>query len=261
MRIALVSFDPNLGDRNSNLKAAKRYLRIASDLGANMCVFPESTLTGFCFPSYSQAEFLSDSTSLNFLKNGAIDMGLSVVFGLFLKNEISNKVNNSALVIDKSGEVVLRYDKIHLFSPGSENQFNSCGNELKFVAIDAVQFGISICYDLRFPEMYTAMSSFCDVVLNLANWPSVRRNHWQTLLSARAIENQFFSIGVNRYGLDKEGNFFAGDSMIYDPWGDLVRPEFTRDHISVYSLNIDLVSSVRNKFPVSNDRRFKVSLS
>jgi predicted amidohydrolase len=108
--------------------------------------------------------------------------------------------------------------------------------------------------------MYTAMSPFCDVVLNLANWPSVRSNHWQTLLRARAIENQLFLIGVNRYGLDKEGTFFAGDSMIYDPWGDLVHPEFTRDHLSVYSLNLDLVSSVRNSFPVSRDRRFKVSL-
>ena len=260
MRIALVSFEPEVESLQSSLKAAKKYLKVAKDYGASMCVFPESTFTSFCFPSYNKAEFFSDSTSINFLKHEAADMGISVVFGLFIKNEFSTKVHNSVLIIDKSGDIILRYDKLHLFSPGKENQFNLSGDEVKVGVVDSIPFGISICYDLRFPEMYTAMSPFCKAILNLANWPSVRSHHWQTLLRARAIENQLFLIGVNRYGFDQEGTFFAGDSMIYDPLGELVYPEFTSGAISIYSLNFDLVSSVRNNFPVSNDRRFKVSL-
>lgn len=260
MRIALVSFEPKIDSLQFNLNTAKKYLKVAKDYGASMCVFPESTFTSFCFPSYSKAEFLSDSTSINFLKHEASDMGISIAFGLFIKNEFSTKVHNSLLVIDKSGEIILRYDKLHLFSPGKENQYNLSGEELKVGIIGSVPFGVSICYDLRFPELYSAMSPFCKVILNLANWPSVRSHHWQTLLRARAIENQLFLIGVNRYGFDQEGTYFAGDSMIYDPLGELVRPEFANGAISIYSLDFDLVSSVRSNFPVLKDRRFKVSL-
>ena len=88
MRIALVSFEPKVESLQSSLKAAKKYLKVAKDYGASMCVFPESTFTSFCFPSYNKAEFFSDSTSINFLKHEAADMGISVVFGLFIKNEL-----------------------------------------------------------------------------------------------------------------------------------------------------------------------------
>ena len=120
---------------------------------------------------------------------------------------------------------------------------------------------MTICYDLRFPELFTSLALTSKLIVNIANWPLKRESHWLNLLKSRAIENQVFIIGVNRSGHDSTGESFAGKSLIYDPWGEEVVPESSDGIVSVFTVDIDQVEKIRSFFPISQDRRFKISLS
>jgi omega-amidase len=260
MKIALVSYEPEIKNTELNFKKASDLINTAKLKGANLCIFPESTMSGFIFPNNVHSEYYSNSPSLKFFRGKAVELEISLIFGLFIKDEISGGVKNSAVIINQIGEITLRYDKVHIFSPGKENEYNIAGNEIKMGTINENFFGISICYDLRFPEMFTKMAPYCDAIINIANWPSKRSPHWNALLRARAIENQLFMIGVNRYGYDPKGEFFAGDSLVFDPWGELIQAEFSSGAVSVYTLSFDKVAEIRKTFPILEDRRFKSEL-
>ena len=259
MRVALVSFEPEQANIPSNLEKCRDLLGKIQEMQVDLCVFPETTLTGFSFPNGDLVESRENSLALDFFSSEAKRKRISVIFGLFLSDQ--NKTFNSAFAFSKSGELILRYDKIHLFSPGRENEYNVAGNSPSIGKLDDVKFGLTICYDLRFPELFTSLALTSKVIVNIANWPSRRESHWINLLKSRAIENQVFIIGVNRSGHDSTGEFFAGNSLIFDPWGEEVVPESRDGIVSVFSIDFDQVNKIRSFFPVSQDRRFKISLS
>lgn len=259
MRIALVSFEPEQGDIPSNLEKCRDLLLKIQEMHVDLCVFPETTLTGFSFPNGDLVELKENSLTLDFFGSEAKRRSISIIFGLFLNDQ--NKIYNSAFAFGKNGELILRYDKIHLFSPGGESKYNVAGNSASTGKLGEVKFGLTICYDLRFPELFSSLALTSKVIVNIANWPSKRDSHWLNLLKSRAIENQVFIIGVNRSGYDVTGEFFEGHSLIYDPWGEEVVPESRDGIISVFSIDVDQVEKIRSFFPVSKDRRFKISLS
>jgi len=123
------------------------------------------------------------------------------------------------------------------------------------VQINEFCFGFSICYDLRFPELYSALSKDCDVLVNIANWPERRVNHWNTLLQARAIENQTYMIGVNRIGLDGKSLKYIKSSLIVNADGNLIDPTFTDEEINVFELNENDLIDFRNGFSTRQDRQ------
>jgi predicted amidohydrolase len=225
----------------------------------DLCVFPETTLTGFSFPHDDLIELKENSLALDFFSSEAKRRSISIIFGLFLNDR--NRNYNSAIIFSRGGELISRYDKIHLFSPGGESKYNIAGNSLSIGTLEGVTIGLTICYDLRFPELFTSLALTSKVIVNIANWPSKRESHWLNLLKSRSIENQIFIIGVNRSGHDATGEFFAGNSLIYDPWGEEVTPEVSDGIVSVFSIDIDQVEKIRGFFPVGQDRRFKISLS
>ena len=259
MRIALVSFEPEQGDIPGNLEKCRDLLSRIQGMHVDLCVFPETTLTGFSFPNGDFVESRENSLALDFFSSEAKRRGISIIFGLFLNDQ--NRIYNSAFVFSKSGELISRYDKIHLFSPGGENKYNVAGNSPSTGELEDVRFGLTICYDLRFPELFTSLALTTNLIVNIANWPLKRESHWLNLLKSRAIENQVFIIGVNRSGRDSSGELFAGNSLIYDPWGEEVVPESSDGIVSVFTVDIDQVEKIRSFFPISQDRRFKISLS
>lgn len=259
MRIALVSFEPEQGDIPGNLEKCRDLLSRIQGMHVDLCVFPETTLTGFSFPNGDLVESRENSLALDFFSSEAKRRSISIIFGLFLNDR--NRVFNSAFAFSKSGDLMIRYDKIHLFSPGGESKYNVAGNSISTSKLEGVRFGLTICYDLRFPELFTSLALTSTVIVNIANWPSKRESHWLNLLKSRAIENQVFIIGVNRSGHDSTGETFAGNSLIYDPWGEEVVPESIDGIVSVFSIDVDQVEKVRSFFPVIQDRRFKISLS
>lgn len=167
-------------------------------------------------------------------------------------------IYNRGYFIDSHGEVLVHYDKIHLFSPLGENDRYSSGLEVIAVEYQGLKFGLTICYDLRFPELYRSLRHMgADVILTIAQWPEVRKQHWLTLGQARAIENQVIHIGVNRTG-DVEHNGgtiqYPGSSFVYDPWGESLLKKDSNDMIQYFELNPERIQSVRSAFPVWNDR-------
>lgn len=164
---------------------------------------------------------------------------------------------NSLVVLDPTGSVVAEYDKIHLFRPLQEHTFFAPGNRLVTLDTAFGKWGMSICYDLRFPELYRAQAvQGAQLFIIPAAWPASRVEHWRTLLQARAVENQVFVVGVNRVGTSSKGFDFGGHSMIVSPWGETLW-EGAGSEAGVFgaSLNFADIEAARRKITVWDDRQ------
>jgi len=156
--------------------------------------------------------------------------------------------------------LISKYRKSHLFGPMGEKTLFSGGLDIVTGVINGIKFGLSICYDLRFPVMYQLLAAQnVDVLLIVAEWPNTRVSHWTALMKARAIENQMFVVGLNRVGSDPEYTY-GGHSAVYSPYGDFVGGILHEEEASIFiKLNLDEIVDFRNRFDVREDRVFHVS--
>jgi predicted amidohydrolase len=118
-----------------------------------------------------------------------------------------------------------------------------------------MKIGLTICYDLRFPEIHSALGKQCDLIINIANWPAKRIDHWNTLLKARAIENQLFMIGVNRIGIDDKGIEYVKSSQVINPNGELLSPVLSEVELDFFDINTEFTSKFRQTFSTTQDRK------
>jgi predicted amidohydrolase len=168
------------------------------------------------------------------------------------------RCGNHYSVISPNGEALMDYVKIHPFSYAGEDRFFKGGDKLGVCSIGEMNIGTAICYDLRFPELFTHLSEKAELIIVPANWPAARSLHWSTLLRARAIENQCYMAGVNCCG-EMDGQVYSGDSALYGPEGEILTPVETitlneTDKIYIYDI-VNNVEEVRKSFPVRNDRK------
>jgi predicted amidohydrolase len=146
-----------------------------------------------------------------------------------------------------------KYDKRHLFSMGGENNIFSSGRNRLIFSFRGVRICSNICYDLRFPVWSRNRNEY-DLLINSANWPETRKEVWNVLLKARAIENQCFVIGANRIGIDGNGINYCGDSVIIDPLGKILTNSNTNEEKSITEeISLTELSEFRKKFPVFID--------
>jgi len=256
MRIALVSLDQCWEDKVDNqLQCSRLSQRINADfLGVDLIVYPEMTLTGFSISNPDLAEPATESESLNFFKQLSLKTQCRHIFGHAVRDGNDNHFNRCS-AIDSSGQILAAYDKIHTFSFAGESELYARGDKAQQFEIDQTNIGLTVCFDLRFSELYAHYRDSCHMVVNIANWPASRKSHWLTLLSARAIENQYFMIGVNRIGTDGNGMEYQPSSVIYDPLGELCTPLHEEDGLAIYDIDMNQVTNVRAKFPFADDRR------
>lgn len=160
---------------------------------------------------------------------------------------------NTMLIVSPSGEVT-RYAKIHPFSYAGEDLHYAAGEKIISINIEGVRVTPFICYDLRFPEPFRVAAAETDLFVIVANWPAERREHWRTLLRARAIENQAFVAGVNRTG-EGNGLTYAGDSALIDPLGETVTEAQESEQLLVGDVDPGKVSWLRGRFPALADIR------
>ncbi len=165
-----------------------------------------------------------------------------------------NKLYNTSYFIS-CGNILEKYRKIHLFTLTGENNYFHAGNKIKTFSFLGWDFGFSICYDLRFPEIYRAMrEKGADIFLLPSNWPLARKRHWVTLSKARAIENQSFMIATNRVGTDNDIEF-AGNSVVYSPWGENLMQMDKSENFDIIEISKETLNNARRKLDSFIDRR------
>ncbi len=175
--------------------------------------------------------------------------------GSMLALDDDGQPTNTSILFDPQGEQAGVYRKIHLFGVMDEDQYLAAGQHLTTVETAWGQSGLAICYDLRFAEMFrTYALNGVNMVYLPAEWPHPRLAHWQTLLRARAIENQMYIVGVNCVGNDGTYDFF-GHSAIIDPWGNAVVEAGESEVLLTATIETGTVAEVRQKIPVFKDRR------
>ncbi len=250
MQVVIVQFPILSKNKQGNIDQIEKLL---VNIKADLIVLPEMFNTGFFTDDISLAEEMNGPT-LNWMLDFS-EKSQNAVCGSLLCKE-SNIIFNRFLMVNK-GEIVGHYDKIHLFSMSKEHETVTAGNTKVDVVINGWKIRPIICYDLRFP--YTTFNdSAYDLLINVASWPSQRITHWDSLLQARAIENQAYVIGCNRVGEQTIGNgeniFYPGHSSVYLPDGKILAHAVKEEVIRVV-LDKQILQDTRTRLPFLQDRR------
>ncbi|MFO7446141.1 MAG: nitrilase-related carbon-nitrogen hydrolase [Ignavibacteriaceae bacterium] len=249
MELGLVQYNPVWEDKTRNKEKLKFLLNDIED-NVDALVFPEMTLTGFTMEPEKFAEDL-DGESVCFFKDIASDKNLHLFAGIIERD--GNKFYNSLLHINNKGELVKFYRKIHPFSYSAEDKHYSRGEKVVVTEVNEWKTGLSVCYDLRFPELYRYYGrERVQLIINIANWPETRIEHWRALLKARAIENQCYVAGVNRVGDDPKLHY-NGFSSVFDPMGEEIISSENEEKIITTDLSLDKVEEVQTRLPFLND--------
>ena len=218
----------------------------------DLIVLPEMFHCGFSADSHISAEE-DGGEVVEWMRRVAKKYGCTVCGSASVREE--DKYYNRLYCVDKEGGES-HYDKRHLFSMGSEAEMYTAGERRLVVEIAGVRCLMQICYDLRFP-VFSRYRGDYDAIIYVANWPASRIDVWNTLLKARAIENQSYVIGVNRTGVD-DNIVYNGNTIVYDSRGAVVaRAEGESPQVVFATLNIESQNAFRRKFPVLEDRDIK----
>jgi len=252
VKVALASLDQKWEDKAHNLERCRALAGRAAQLGAELVIFPEMTLTGFTMNVAVSAEDPERSESIAAFGDLARRHQLWVISGVVLGG--AEKAANTLVAFSPDGAERARYVKIHPFSLAGEDACFRGGSEVATLKVADLCLGLSICYDLRFPELYSALAETSDVLVNIANWPKARIAHWRILLRARAIENQAFAIGVNRTGVDGAGLEYEPSSVVVSPDGNFLTPVSSEGELEIFELRRQDLVDYRARFSTRQDR-------
>jgi omega-amidase len=245
--VAIVQLDLAWENPTENIKKLEKFV-INND--ADLFVLPELFLTGFTMDVDSNFEKLGGKYI-----NNLIDIATknnSIICGSLLIKE--NYAYYNRFVFISANGVECFYDKKHLFRMGEENEYYTAGSSKVIYNLDGLRILPLICYDLRFPVWSRNVGDY-DVLIYVANWPAPRRMHWDTLLRARAIENQCFVIGVNRIGTDGRNIDYNGGSVIIDPQGNTVNTvNDNTENIAIGQIDMSVLTNYKTSFPAWKDR-------
>lgn len=250
MKLALVQYDPVWEDKEKNKRKLGQLLSDYKER-VDLLVFPEMTLTGFTMKAAEMAELVKGD-SFTFFANIAKQKNCTVLTGII--ERAGAYIYNSLLHINWQGDLVDTYRKIHPFTNSGEHKNYQAGEKPVTADITGWKTGLSICYDLRFPELYRFYGKQkAGLIINVANWPVPRIEHWRALLKARAIENQCYVAGVNRIGTDPQGHKYNGFSSVFDPMGNEVISCENAEMVISAELDHVQIEKVRSQLPFLND--------
>ncbi len=255
VRVAALQHDIVWGDRDANFAHLAPMIASAASSGARLALLAETFSTGFVVDrpigepeGGPSSQFIVDQAAANGLWVGGTCPEIPVEAAAD-----DQRPFNSFVLAGPDGEVH-RYRKIHPFTYGGEEKVFRAGTELITIEIEGLRVSPLVCYDLRFADEFWQLAVATDVFLVPANWPAARRVHWQSLLQARAIENQAYVIGCNRVG-EGGGLSYCGDSRIVDPSGELLATAARTESILLADIGADQVRDTRERFQFLRDRR------
>jgi len=264
MRVAVCQINSR-ADRAANLKAASELLERAKAGGADLAVLPE--YTDYLGPASTQPEpEVLDGYYGSFFAAEAERLNMWVLAGSFHETgPDAAHTFNTSLLLDRSGAVAAAYRKIHLYDveiPGRVSYQESAtvapGTQSVAVDVEGVRFGLTICYDLRFPELYRrlAVDGGAQVLLVPAAFMlHTGRDHWEVLLRARAIENQCYVVAAAQIGDHDPGRTCFGRSMVVDPWGTVITQAPDEVGVSFADLDLERLARIRSELPSLANRR------
>src|ERR1043166_6497927 len=257
MKVAAAQISCALGDFEANLRKIHDFVVLAKKSGVELIVFPEMIDTGYSMPVSQRHARRWNEGAVGQLKKIAKENSIAIIAGISDREEDS--IFNAQVFVDARGEVLAKYRKTHLVTaaPLDERVCLSPGSEFVSCKIDSFQAGLSICYDLRFPEMSRTLvvKYGANVIVNSSAWPLVRAEHLRILSVARAVEYQSYFIIANRVGTD-DGVTFCGSSVIVDPSGKILAaasPE--REELIAAEVSADVIAQVRDLVRVFDHRR------
>jgi predicted amidohydrolase len=254
LRVVLGEYDTGWHDPLGSLERAAALVHRAATHGAHLIALPEMALSGFTMEPKEHALPL-DAAPERALAKIAADNGGHLLAGVAARETVQGRevFQNTALLFGPGGELEASYRKQKLFAYANEHASYEPGDGPVVAMVHGVRISLFVCYDLRFPELFRAVAPEVDAMFVIANWPSGRRRHWDTLLPARAIENQCYVVGVNRTG-EAGGLSYDGGSAAYDPWGERLVPSGTTDGAPGYVvLSAERVAEIRGRFPFLRD--------
>ena len=247
-----------------NLETAGRLVADAVAQGARLVVLPEYfPIIGAADADRVRArEAFGDGPIQAWLAETARRHGIWLFAGSIpLAASTPDKMRNSSLVFNPAGACVERYDKVHLFgfSKGEETydeaSFIEAGDQLVAVDTPFGRVALSICYDLRFPELYRALAPVDLILVPAAFTETTGRAHWEILLRARAIENQCYLLAVGQGGTHENGRQTHGNSMIIDPWGDILDRKAKGPGVVIADLDHQRIAEIRESLPALAHRK------
>jgi predicted amidohydrolase len=252
MNVAAIQSDIAWEHPQENFERLAPLIARAARAGAQLVVLPEMFACGFSMNTATIREPADGATS-RFLARMAAEHRLWICGSFPQLGPGAERPHNTLLLCGPGGEAH-RYHKIHPFSLAREHEHYQAGADFLTVPLHGVRVTFFICYDLRFADEFWRTARETDAYVVVANWPDRRREHWRTLLRARAIENQAYVVGVNRVG-SGNGLDYAGDSAIIDPWGETLVEARKDPTILLGEIDAARVADARTKLPVIPDRR------
>jgi omega-amidase len=257
MKIAAAQIACEVGKVERNLRKIRSFAGQAKNNGAEWVIFPEMSDTGYVMSVIRERASPWSKGAVPQLQLLARELALGIICGVSQRED--ERIYNAQVVIDGAGRIIGKYRKTHLFAPTpvEEHKCFAAGSELAAVPMGELRAGLSICYDLRFPEIYRvlAIDGRANVFLISSAWPVVRREHLRILATARAIENQSYVVLANRVGTDNGGRL-CGNSAIIDPSGAILAAASNDgEELVEAEISPEALEPVRERMPIFAHRR------
>ena len=259
MKIALSQFEVARGNPSANIEKIRQFAEESMIRRACTLCLPEMCTTGF---NWQKNVLLMNQASKHreAIAKLAKTFGIAIC-GSFLEATPSGRPANTFYYFERSGEIAVQYRKVHLFTLFNEEKHMEAGNSIVIGNTEIGPIGCSICYDLRFPELFRQCAAKGAMIQMLPSaFPHPRLAHWQTLIRARAIENQIYFIATNQCGPEDHGKEtgrtdYFGHSMVVDPWGEILLEADESEGIHIVDIDMEKVTTTREQMSVLKDRR------
>ena len=256
VNISMLQMSSIIGDVSANIDKVEKIISAGLKGQTDVLVLPEVWTVGWsCSHFRETAQNLYNGSVSAFLSEIARTYNTNIIGGSYITKQDDNYYNTCP-VFDRNGNLVAAYSKLHLYSyyGCDEDKYVSSGTTPVMVNLDGIKYGLSICYDIRFPELYRAYTKAgADILVNCAAWGSNKPVPWEMMTKSRAIENQCYMLALTQSGYIEKGEYNLGQSRIIDYKGEEVSSMMDGEGIFSADIYLDLMYDFREKSPTLND--------
>ncbi|MCD8024868.1 MAG: hypothetical protein LUE64_04980 [Candidatus Gastranaerophilales bacterium] len=241
-----------IGEREANFsKVSSLAEKFCKNFSPDIIVLPEVWTTGWYCPIFGCVKE-NDGKTEKFLSELAVKYNSNVIGGSYIKTGKNGEGKNFCPVFNRRGKLIAGYEKIHLYAPDGEAQNVQSGQNPVEISLEGLKIGLSICYDIRFPELfrsYINTENPPELLLNVSAWPLSRKAQYGSMAISRAIENQSYFLALSQTGEIKNGVYNAGNSLMVSPMGEIIQKLDEKENALCVQIDTDEVEKVRKTFP------------